>query len=295
MFMDRKGSAIPEYTTYPRTLEKYRWFKPVLTAILSVVFWFILQMVIFAAAYAASGSQAGFGEFMSNAGGGYDDMDVYSVAGILMSMGLIAAYIPALLFAMLITRERPVKTLFSSRGGWSNKLYFRCLGIGFIVSVLPQFIMTVATQGFDLDIKYTVPSFIVFLIFWPLQCIGEEFVVRGFIMQTVGSWTRSPIVAVIVSVIAFVLPHPYNATGRISVAVMGLLLALLAWYTFGLEAACGLHVANNFAAFFFTGIGIDKIKADVSIASMLTGLVIGVIYVAIIVFINRKYHWFDKA
>ena len=75
---------------------------------------------------------------------------------------------------------------------------------------------------------------------------------------------------------------------------MGLVLAFLAWYSFGLEVGSGIHVANNFAAFFFAGIGIDRIQTDVTIGSVLITTLPAIVYMVLMVLLNRKYHCFDK-
>ena len=295
MFMDRKNAPVPEYTTYPRKLEKYRWFKPILTALLTFVFFNVLSAFIYVACFLLERPEMGFLDYLrSLANRTYDSFNNYSAAGVLRSMGLVAVLIPALALALLVTKERSFKTVSSSRGGWSHKLFFMCFGIGFIVSVIPQFIYIVATQGFHIEMRFTLPGFLLTLVLWPLQCIAEEYICRGFLMQTVSSWTRVPIIGVIISALAFMAVHPYNGLGRISIAIMGVVLAFLAWYSFGLEVGSGLHVANNFAAFFFAGIGLDRVQADVTIATCLITVLPAIVYTVLMVLLNRKYHWFEK-
>ena len=113
-------------------------------------------------------------------------------------------------------------------------------------------------------------------------------------MQTVSSWTRVPIIGVIISALAFMAVHPYNGLGRVSVAFMGVVLAFLAWYSFGLEVGSGIHVANNFAAFFFAGIGLDRVQADVTIATCIITVLPAVVFTVLMVLLNRKFHWFEK-
>ena len=88
--------------------------------------------------------------------------------------------------------------------------------------------------------------------------------------------------------------HPFNGLGRVAIALMGLVLAFLAWYSFGLEVGSGIHVANDFAAFFFAGIGIDHIQTDVTIGSVLITTLPAIVYTVLMVLLNRKYHCFDK-
>ncbi len=296
MFMDRKDASIPEYTTYPRRLEKYRWFKPLLTALLTFVFFQVFSMLIYVACYALQQPKMGFLDFlMSLNNRTYESFNNYSAPGVLRSMGLVASLLPSLALALLVTKERSIKTVSSSRGGWNHKLFFLCFGIGFVFSVIPQFIYLVATQGFHIENRFELLGFILMLFLWPLQCIAEEYICRGFLMQTVSSWTRVPLIGVIISAAVFMAMHPYNGLGRLAIALMGIVLSFLAWYGFGLEVGSGLHVANNFAAFFFAGIGIDHIQTEITLGSFLITTLPAVVYTVLIVLLNRKFHWFDQS
>ncbi len=295
MFMDRKNASIPEYTTYPRKLEQYKWFKPILTALMTFVFFLVLSTLIYVACYFLQRPNMGFLDYLRSLNNTtYDSFNNYSVPGVLRSMGMVAILIPSLALALMVTKERSIKTVSSSRGGWSFKLFFICFGIGFIVTVIPQFIYLVVTQGFHIEMRFELFGFLLTLILWPLQCIAEEYICRGFLMQTVSSWTRVPIIGIVISAIAFMAVHPYNGLGRIAIAMMGVVLAFLAWYSFGLEAGSGIHVANNFAAFFFTGIGLDRIQSDVTIGSFFMTTLPAIVYVVLIVLLDRRFHLFDK-
>ena len=91
MFMDRKNAPVPEYTTYPRKLEKYRWFKPILTALLTFVFFNVLSAFIYVACFLLERPGIGFLDYLrSLANRTYDSFNNYSAAGVLRSMGLVA-------------------------------------------------------------------------------------------------------------------------------------------------------------------------------------------------------------
>lgn len=295
MFMDRENAPIPEYTTYPRKLEKYSWSRPLLTALMTFVFFLALSILIYVICYFYQRPDIGFIDYLGSLNKTtYDSLNNYSVPGVLRSMGMAAILLPSLALGLLVTKERSIKTVSSSRGGWNHKLFFMCLGIGFIVSVIPQFIYIVATQGFYIEMKFKLSGFLLALILWPLQCIAEEYICRGFLMQTISSWTKVPVIGVIISAIVFMLFHPYNGLGRVGIATIGVALAFLAWYSFGLEVGSGLHVANNFASFFFAGIGLDRIQADITIGSFLTTTLPAIVFVVLMVLLNRKYHWLEK-
>ena len=72
--------------------------------------------------------------------------------------------------------------------------------------------------------KFTLVGFAVVTILGPLQCIAEEYAFRGLLMQTLGSWFRLPIIAVIIQAVVFAVMHPYNTIGQIGILSSGLVL-----------------------------------------------------------------------
>lgn len=91
----------------------------------------------------------------------------------------------------------------------------------------------------------------------PLQAASEELLFRGYVMQGVGLVVKRPIVIAVISSVIFTLPHlsnPEVASHAVLVPasyfVMGLTLAAVTLKDGRLEAAIGLHAANNL----FTGL-----------------------------------------
>jgi membrane protease YdiL (CAAX protease family) len=104
-------------------------------------------------------------------------------------------------------------------------------------------------------------SFFVFalaaLFLTPLQTTAEELLFRGYVMQGLSLVLRRPAVIAIVSGLVFMLPHlanPEVAADALLVPasyfVMGVLLAAVTLKDGRLEAAIGIHAANNL----FTGL-----------------------------------------
>ena len=91
---------------------------------------------------------------------------------------------------------------------------------------------------------------VVSLLTTPLQAAGEEVAFRGGLVQSVGSWFRSPLVALVVTTTLsaglFAAAHgsadPWVILELGSLAVYG---CYLAWRTGGLEAVLVIHVVNN--------------------------------------------------
>ena len=295
--MDNSNSNAQEYYTYPGKLEGYKWFKPILTGLLLLVFLVVFLVALFATAAVlvllGGGNPIEF--FMSFAGG-YDTMDVYSAPGALVSLGNVAVLMPALFLAMKITKERPVSTLTSSRGGWNKDFFKKAVLLALLINGIPQIVISAVNGGFShIDIRYTIPGFIVFLLLVPFQCIAEEYLFRGFIGQTVASWFKNPVLAMIVSTVAFMIMHGYNGFGQIGVFIAGLACFILIWYTKGLEASCALHIVNNFFAFLLSGIGADKISSNSQLSTLVTEVIIDVTFVAAVIIMDKKKNWFASS
>lgn len=91
------------------------------------------------------------------------------------------------------------------------------------------------------------------LLLTPLQCLAEELVFRGYLLQALARLSRRPAVLAVASSILFTLPHLFNpeveAYGVWIMAAnyfaMALFLATVTLRDGCLELAIGAHAANN--------------------------------------------------
>ena len=97
---------------------------------------------------------------------------------------------------------------------------------------------------------------VLILLIVPFQCYAEELLFRGYLMQTVGRWLKNPVWAIIIPAPIFMVLHGYGLWGLLSVLTMALTAGFLCWYTGGLEAGIGLHIANNVSIFIFGLLGL---------------------------------------
>lgn len=103
----------------------------------------------------------------------------------------------------------------------------------------------------DIRIDGTVIAFILIIVLTtPLQAAAEEYMFRGVIQRSVGSWFRSTrwglIVGTAVSSIVFAIAHFASDPWLIFYYLcFGILLSILTQRTGGLEAAIAIHTANN--------------------------------------------------
>ncbi len=100
----------------------------------------------------------------------------------------------------------------------------------------------------------------------PFQGAAEEYIFRGFLMQTIGSWIPvrvvGTVVAVVVSTVVFALlhiPNGYNVWGILDVGSFGLIAAIIVLRTGGLEATVLQHAFNNIMIFVLQAPGWSRI------------------------------------
>lgn len=281
---DNKNS---EFITFPRTFEKYKWYKPILVFIIGLVIYLILTVlisIIFEAAY---------GESLINSimNGGYEVLNS-AIGEIFTDLGVIIM-IPSLYIATKIVKDRPFSSYSSSRGGWNFKLYFKALVIPFIFFMIIIGIETLI-KGPDGTYHFSIPFLIISLIFVPLQCIAEEYVYRGLIMQTFGSWFNIPLLAILLQGIIFAVSHDYNILGNIEILISGLVMGFLAWKANGIEVSSAFHTANNLSLSLFVMFGLQSVNSNVELTDVVIAIVCDVILCLIIYYVASKTNWFGE-
>ena len=204
-------------------------------------------------------------------------------------------FIPAIYIASKIVRDRPFSSYASSRGGWNWKLYFKCLLIPLAVYI----IVNVISIPFDNNPKTSTSqvsliTMVLSLILIPLQCIAEEYVFRGALMQALGSWFKIPILAIVIQAIIFALLHSYDALGVISIAISGVVYGLLAWRTNGIEAGAAIHSINNLMGFYIVALGLGSISSKVSLTEFIVDVALTLISAAALYYIGNKKGWFSE-
>ncbi|WP_407376518.1 CPBP family intramembrane glutamic endopeptidase [Methanobrevibacter sp.] len=246
-------NEIPDYITFARKFENYRWYKPILTAAITGIFYLLFMLILIA------GITAIYGPGMVEAvTGSYESLDD-SNAITLISFLLIAILIPSLYIANRIVKDRPFSSYGSSLGGWRWKLYIKCLAIPLVVFIIAQILSYVTGSEDGSGISHLTPlAAILFLIIVPAQCIAEEYVYRGLLMQTLGSWIKVPIIAIIIQAILFGISHDYNSLGVFSIIVSGVVYGFVCWKTHGLEASSAIHTINNLFVAYMSAVGVSS-------------------------------------
>lgn len=171
--------------------------------------------------------------------------------GMLSAHLVIAALIPiTLLMVRYLHRTHP-GWLVSVWPGMRWRYLLVCLLIALVVFAGYVATMPLRGQPLHWNPQPGYPAFlVVILLTSPLQAAGEEFLFRGYLMQSLGSLVRRPWFGVLLSALVFALFHGQQSLPLfVSRFVFGLLAALLVLGTGGLEAGIATHVVNNLYAF----------------------------------------------
>ena len=195
-----------DFCTFPRSFEKYRWYKPILVVVLTFIFYFILSIlcdVLFGIFFPELFSSSLL--YNPNSSPGLE-----TVEGIYTSIN-IAIIIPSFFISSMVVRDRPFSSYLSSRGGWNWEIFVKSSVIALIaygIITLVEFLIF----GVEFDNKFTILTLLAMIIVTLFQSFAEELMCRGFLMQTLGSWFRIPVVAIILQALFFTVIHSYNGS-----------------------------------------------------------------------------------
>ena len=205
----------------------------------------------------------------------------------------VAILLPSLYLATKIVKDRPFSSYSSSRGGQNNQLYLKAFIIPFILFLVVG-IIEHAILGNVGNYHFTILFFIILLIIVPLQCIAEEYVFRGLLMQTLGSWFNIPLLAVILQAIIFGFTHGYNGIGNIGIIISGLVMGFLAWKANGLEVSSAFHTANNLSFSLLVMFGIQSTTSTIQMADLIISTTSTVIFGILLYYIGKRSNWFGE-
>ena len=276
-----------EFITLPTTFEKYKWYKPILVFIIGAVVYIILSIIL------TLTFDVAFGEHFTTSlmDGGYEVMN--GEMGQIFSDLSVIIMIPSLYIGAKIVKDRPFSSYVSSYGGWNYKLYLKALVIPAIIMIIFEGI-SLAFNGAEGTSHFSIGFLIICLILVPLQCIAEEYVFRGLIMQTFGSWFKIPVLAVVLQAIVFGLIHGYNSLGNITIIISGLLMGIIAWKSNGIEVSSAMHTANNFIIAMTVMFGLTVTSSTVGLTDTIIAIVLDVVIFAAMYYAGIKTDWFGE-
>jgi membrane protease YdiL (CAAX protease family) len=222
----------------------HRWWKPLVGTVLLLVAWTV-----------AAGVAAGVGTVA--VAGVLKGTGPAELAGVLIGVALAT---PVVLLVARWIQRRPAGTVSSVVG----RLRYRWLGACLAVA-LPTSVLTVL-GGWGLLAATGQPLFAgsgtwvgwgqfaagmaLIVVLVPVQASAEEYLCRGWLLQSVGAFCRTPVVPIVVQALVFAAAHggTAGAAGFALFALFGVVAGVLTVRTGGLEAGIALHIANNVVA-----------------------------------------------
>ena len=280
-------NKIDDYITFPTTFENYTWYKPLLVIIVTIFIMLIIGVAITMVTFLVGGADLAKTVFA----GTYEGLN--SALPIIISDLMLVAFIPSLYIASKIINYRPFSSYSSSRGGWNYKLYFKALIIPLILYIIYEGI-SCTISGAKGTSQVSILFLIAICIVVPLQSIAEEYMFRGFLLQTLGSWFKIPVLAIVIQAIIFTLFHGYNSLGLMEVMVTGLICGFLVLKTNGIEVSSAIHTANNFTVSLYVMLGLHVSTSSPQLESVLGTIVFEIILFAIMYLVGKKTNWFGE-
>jgi len=240
----------------------YAWWKPVLGIVLValgvvIVAPLVLMPVLIGSVLFEPGS------FWENFEKAATLEEVGPGALLYLNLSLGAGILVCWLVMRVLHRMRP-RWLTSVVPKMRWKLLLIFIGIS-VVALIAQLVVSVVIEAVmageqemaptgDLNelTATTVLLAVIVLLTTPLQAAGEEYVFRGYLLQAIGSLSRSKWIALLVTSTVFAMAHGVqNFPLFFDRFMFGLIAGWLVIRTGGLEAGIAMHILNNFLAFGF--------------------------------------------
>lgn len=249
----RRGLARPvvgaEYEQLLRT-DRHRWWRPLVSLLLVLALAVLFLLGLFTPGLYLAGALLGgpAGSFATVERWLSEDASLS--ATILLNV-LLALLIPVALLAVRWGHRVPGRTLHSVTGrvrwGWLARCSLLLLPV-WVAFLAVAFVLEPTPGGSRApDWGWFV---VVAVVLTPFQAAGEEYLFRGWFLQSIGSWFahRGLALAVptVLSIVAFGAGHGTRDPWLLAdLAITTVAAVVLTWRTGGLEAAVALHTVNN--------------------------------------------------
>lgn len=167
------------------------------------------------------------------------------------SLGL-ALVLPFAFLIVRVTGQRP-GYLSSVTGRFRWGFFAKAVGVTAAVFGMYTGLSSLldGSESADLAVRpYTWWLLVAMMLVTPFQAALEEYLLRGFVLRTVGSWFAGPVTAAVVGgVVNSLIFTALHASGDLWLNLvyftMGAIASLLVWRTGGLEGAVAIHIVNN--------------------------------------------------
>ena len=259
---------LPYHRLY-RAQPTYRWWRPLVAVLLTAAFFLgvsiLVAVPVFVVVFATNAIDL-LGPTATEDLTRLLTPDMARPWTLVFGLGSIILVLPLIPLALRIAGIRPTGV----RVNILHSVLFRLRGRWLLVSLIPAAVVWIATFAaqlgigiaagdellpFSTDVPTYLLSVLIVVLLVPVQAATEEYLYRGVLLQSVGSWVRFAPVTILVSAVLFGLSHAYDGWGILTVVVMGIGFGVVAIRTGGLEAGIAMHTVNNVAAFVVTGTG----------------------------------------
>ncbi len=223
----------------------------------------------------------------------------------LMLAGLVISikFIHYRTFTSVITTKRKMQW---SRFWIGFLVYGGLIAVGCVI----DYFISPETYSFSFDASKFWIALPFILIMTPIQAATEEFIFRGYVIQSFGLKIKNGMLLSAISGFMFTLPHLMNPEvtasskeGIISTLcmilnyfVVGMILAMITIKTNSLEAAVGAHAVNNLIGFLIVGYPDNVLSTNTifytstfnSAGSLISVIITGVLFYFITGFIIKE-------
>lgn len=252
---------------------RHKWWRPLLGTLMLAAIAFVLTAGLFVVWTIVHGAITG--DVPESQGDNLFPNDLENLASTLVMLGILT---PVVAFTAWLIQRRPPWSVASvlNRIRW-KWLLLACLpGLGYLalsylLGTLVELVFPTADpvqtdDGAWVGFAAFIGPALLILLLVPFQSAAEEFVFRGWLVQTIGAYAprsdarnavtrvlwrvlRTPWPALVVSSALFVSAHGYTGWAMADIFLFAMTVGWLTVRTGGIEAAIALHALNNLLAF----------------------------------------------
>jgi len=225
---------------------------------------------------------------------------------------MMLPFVGGLLFLMLaikLVHKQTIVNLTTSRHAIDWKRVFFSFGLwGFLIAlfVAIQYFLQPESLVFNFNLKPFLILCLLGVLFVPIQTSFEEYLFRGYLMQSLGLLAKNRWFPLLFTSVVFGVMHLSNPeVARLGYGLLvyyigtGFFLGIITLMDEGMELGLGFHAANNLvSALLVTAdwqvFQTHSIFKDVSEPNLLISIVPSLVLFPIMIFVySKKYNWSD--
>ncbi|HEU4512729.1 MAG TPA: CPBP family intramembrane glutamic endopeptidase [Nocardioidaceae bacterium] len=295
----------PEPREYHQMLRtwNYAWWKPVLGMALVVVGMVVVAPLVLMPVLVVGVMLEG-GDFWASFQKAATLEAVGPASLLYLNLTLGSAILVTWAVMRWVHRMRP-RWLTSVMPKMRWKLLFVFIGIS-VVALIAQLLVAMLIENLMAGRQEVAPAgemneltattavlAVIVLLTTPFQAAGEEYVFRGYLMQAIGSLSRSKWLALLVTATLFAVAHGVqNFPLFFDRFMFGLIAGWLVIRTGGLEAGIAMHILNNFFAFgfalLFSDLSSSLNVSEVGWENIPVTLTQALTYAALVLLVSRR-------